>query len=149
MNVSGPLLMLFLTAACTVSGEVESRAVWQLGYMIWCVQPGVNPMKYNNSGCYCGLGGKGTPVDEVDQCCKVHDDCYGAHMKNPARSSIFLTPYTLPYRYPCSKDKVTCSASNGECQAALCECDRAAAVCFAQAKHNPEKKDMDQKLCEK
>ncbi|OPL33025.1 hypothetical protein AM593_00911, partial [Mytilus galloprovincialis] len=28
-------------------------------------------------GCYCGIGGDGTPVDGMDRCCQVHDKCYG------------------------------------------------------------------------
>ncbi|MEQ2188811.1 hypothetical protein GOODEAATRI_018732, partial [Goodea atripinnis] len=31
-------------------------AVWQFGKMISCAQPGVNPLAYNEYGCWCGLG---------------------------------------------------------------------------------------------
>ncbi|XP_073322474.1 phospholipase A2-like [Pagrus major] len=148
MNVSGPLLMLLLTA-CTVSGERRARAIWQFGDMIECVQPGVDPINYNNYGCYCGLGGKGTPVDDLDRCCKVHDDCYGAQMEIPECSGFFDKPYFIIYDYTCSERKVTCSATNNKCQKAACECDRAAAHCFARVKYNPEHKNLDQKLCEK
>ncbi len=52
--------------ACVVSGAVPPKAVWQFGSMIQCAQPGVNPLKYNEYGCWCGLGGGGTPRDELD-----------------------------------------------------------------------------------
>jgi RHS repeat-associated protein len=41
-----------------------------------------NPVRHadryglNVHGNYCGPGGKGTPVDSADACCKSHDDCY-------------------------------------------------------------------------
>nr|BAF30486.1 phospholipase A2 [Pagrus major] len=151
MNVSGPLLMLLLTA-CTVSVEKSARSGRQFRYMINCVQPDVTALMYNNYGCHCGLGGKGTPVDDLDRCCKVHDDCYKASMKSPECSGFFrflLEPKSIHYWYTCSARRVTCSATNNKCKAAACECDRAAAHCFAQAKYNPEHKHVDQKLCEK
>lgn len=52
--------------ACMVSGALLPKALWQFGNMISCVQPGVSPLKYNDYGCWCGLGGKGSPRDEVD-----------------------------------------------------------------------------------
>ncbi len=62
------LMVVFcLSAACTVSGGLLPKALWQFGGMIQCAQPGVNPLIYNDYGCWCGLGGGGTPQDEVDQ----------------------------------------------------------------------------------
>ncbi|KAM8759874.1 phospholipase A2-like [Acanthopagrus schlegelii] len=149
MNLSGPLLLLLLTAACTVGGQKESRAFWHFGKMIRCVQPGVNPLKYNNYGCYCGLGGQGTPVDEVDQCCKVHDACYRAQMRNPQCQGFFKKPYLIHYQQKCSQRRPTCSASNDRCQAAACECDRRAALCFARAKYIPGHKNLNKRFCRK
>lgn len=53
--------------ACMVSGALMPMAFWQFGKMIQCTQPGVNPLKYNDYGCWCGLGGQGTPKDELDR----------------------------------------------------------------------------------
>ncbi|XP_030272159.1 phospholipase A2-like isoform X1 [Sparus aurata] len=141
MNLSGPLLLLLLTAACVVSGQRGSRAFWQFGNMIRCVQSGVNPFKYNNYGSYCGLRRRGTPVDEVDLCCKVHDECYAAQMRNSRCRGFFSQPYR--YQYSCSGGQPTCSATNDCCKAAACECDRKAALCLAWTRHNPEHKNLD------
>ncbi|XP_073322540.1 phospholipase A2-like [Pagrus major] len=152
MNVSGPLLMLLLTAACTVSDRGGGRSLWDFKNLINCVQPHVNFHKYIDYGCYCGYGGKGTPVDDLDRCCKVHDDCYGVQMNDPECSGVWsflLSPYTLPYAYTCSRRKVTCSKTNNKCQAIACKCDRAAAYCFARAKYNPEHWNLDQRFCQK
>lgn len=42
------------------------RSALNFGAMIWCAV-GRNPLDYNNYGCFCGLGGGGTPVDNVDR----------------------------------------------------------------------------------
>lgn len=56
-----------LPAVCAACAESPPRAVWQFGKMITCVQPNVNPLVYNNYGCYCGFSGSGSPIDQIDQ----------------------------------------------------------------------------------
>ncbi|XP_030273035.1 phospholipase A2 isoform X2 [Sparus aurata] len=143
MNVSGPLLLLL--TACMVSGAMLPRALWQFGSMIQCAQPGVNPLLYNDYGCWCGFGGTGTPLDDLDMCCKVHDNCYKASRLTPGCTAIADLPYVLVYDHTCSNQQVTCSATNNKCQAAVCECDRVAAHCFAQNQYNPDNKNVDKK----
>uniref|UniRef100_A0A665TLC0 Phospholipase A2 n=1 Tax=Echeneis naucrates TaxID=173247 RepID=A0A665TLC0_ECHNA len=126
-----------------VHGAQLPMALWQFGRMIECAQPGINSLKYNNYGCWCGFGGGGTPLDEVDRCCKVHDECYEASRKTPGCTSLSDLPYVIAYDFTCSDEQVTCSATNDKCEAAVCECDQVAAHCFAQAKYNPENKDID------
>ncbi|XP_072244521.1 phospholipase A2 [Leuresthes tenuis] len=140
MNVTAPLLLLLLTT-CVASGAHLSKALWQFGKMIICVQPGVNPLAYNEYGCWCGFGGRGTPVDDVDNCCKAHDKCYEQSRNIPECTGIADLPYIIDYNYTCSNQRVTCSAANDSCQAAVCECDRVAAHCFARYEYNPENKN--------
>ncbi|XP_036000474.1 phospholipase A2-like isoform X1 [Fundulus heteroclitus] len=145
MNMKAFLLLL---AACMVSGGHLPIAVWQFGEMITCAQPGVNPLAYNEYGCWCGLGGGGTPVDDVDRCCEVHDKCYQSSRKIPGCEGIFDLPHIIAYDFSCSNKQVHCSAAtNDKCQAAVCECDRVAAHCFARHTYNPDNKYLDPKFC--
>lgn len=130
--------------------ELDKRSVIQLGEMIQCVIPGSQPLlQYSNYGCYCGPGGSGTPVDELDRCCQVHDQCYGDAKKHPKCRKVIDSPYTMIYKYNCDKSskKITCGNNNSECGMFICECDRVAAECFSTAPYNPQYKNMNQKRC--
>ncbi|KAJ1142538.1 hypothetical protein NDU88_008852 [Pleurodeles waltl] len=57
---------------------------------------------YTTYGCYCGLGGRGQPVDATDRCCRSHDCCY---IKLEARG---CKPKTDSYRFSMSGGNVAC-----------------------------------------
>ncbi|KAF7694821.1 phospholipase A2 [Silurus meridionalis] len=146
MHLFWIVLWTTVSVACA---ETPPRALWQFGNMITCMQPGVNPLIYNNYGCYCGFSGSGSPIDQIDQCCMVHDKCYETARKLPECPSIVDLPYVKVYKYNCSDKIITCSASNDKCQAAVCDCDRVAANCFAQHHHayNPDNKTPPAGAC--
>ncbi|EDO38422.1 predicted protein [Nematostella vectensis] len=52
------------------------RSLFQLANMMKCLIPQRPWAKYVAYGCYCGPGGEGIPVDDVDRCCQAHDTCY-------------------------------------------------------------------------
>ncbi|XP_055253238.1 putative inactive group IIC secretory phospholipase A2 isoform X3 [Moschus berezovskii] len=49
---------------------------WQFQRMVKHITGRSAFFSYYGYGCYCGLGGKGTPVDNTDRCCLAHDCCY-------------------------------------------------------------------------
>ncbi|MGH0188757.1 UNVERIFIED_CONTAM: hypothetical protein FKN15_031284 [Acipenser sinensis] len=121
------------------------RALWQFGNVIKCAVSTNNPFKYNDYGCWCGFGGSGTPVDQVDSCCKAHDMCYRESRSIPACRPLVDSPYITVYDYTCTNKQVTCDSSNSACQKFICECDRVAAHCFSQAPYNEQFKGFDKK----
>ncbi|XP_072353721.1 phospholipase A2 isoform X1 [Scyliorhinus torazame] len=106
------LLVVVLVAAPVVAAESRSRqfkALWQFRGMILCTIPDSIPLlDFSNYGCYCGIGGSGNPVDELDKCCQTHDNCYGDALKLKSCWPIFDNPYTKGYSYTCSQNTITC-----------------------------------------
>ncbi|VVC37099.1 Phospholipase A2 domain,Phospholipase A2, aspartic acid active site,Phospholipase A2, histidine [Cinara cedri] len=98
------------------------RSVYQLYNMVVCAT-GCNPLAYLGYGCYCGFLGSGSPVDPIDNCCKMHDWCYDS-----ADCPMFLEYFT-PYVWTCYNKKPLCSLGGG-CSQRLCECDQQLAVCL-------------------
>ncbi|XP_019959066.2 phospholipase A2-like isoform X2 [Paralichthys olivaceus] len=127
------------------------RALHQFRKMIQCTMPGSKPiLNYADYGCYCGYGGNGTAVDDLDRCCQVHDNCYGDAMQLDECWSILDNPYTKVYSYSCEEANktVTCGKDNNNCEMFICECDRKAAECFARSPWIPEHEHMPSDHCQ-
>ncbi|XP_004592139.2 phospholipase A2 [Ochotona princeps] len=141
------VLAALLTVGAADSG-VAPRNLLQFRGMIQCTIPGSSPyLEFNGYGCYCGLGGSGTPVDELDKCCQTHDNCYTEAQKLSSCKTLVDNPYTNSYSYSCSGTTVTCSSSNNACEAFICNCDRNAAICFSKAPYNDKYKNWSNKNC--
>ncbi|XP_055511215.1 phospholipase A2-like [Leucoraja erinacea] len=144
------LLLVLLLPGClppgVAGGDTESlqpRDLWRFNKLIKCAIPGSIPLlTFNNYGCYCGLGGQGEPVDDLDRCCQTHDKCYGAASKMGC--TFLKNPKAVGYKFTCSEKTVTCDSKNNKCAKFVCECDSNAAACFAKAfpTYNPKYKGM-------
>ncbi|XP_007906920.1 phospholipase A2, minor isoenzyme-like [Callorhinchus milii] len=142
-------LVLALLFAGALGENFGPNAVWQFRNMIRCALPTSRPLlDYSDYGCYCGFGGYGTPVDDLDRCCHVHDYCYEEVGDIDECWPIRDNPYTTIYSYSCSGKKIICSSDNDPCAEAICECDRQAALCFAKSPYNEDYKRLDtEKFC--
>ncbi|XP_063207186.1 phospholipase A2 [Chroicocephalus ridibundus] len=140
------LALLFLLSVGAACAAVSPRAVWEFRSMLKCTIPGSHPLlDFGDYGCYCGLGGQGTPVDELDRCCQVHDNCYSQAKKLDSCRFLIDNPYTKTYSFSCSPGQIKCQSTNNECEMFICNCDRTAAMCFAKAPYNPEYVKLDTK----
>ncbi|XP_071973845.1 phospholipase A2, minor isoenzyme-like isoform X1 [Engystomops pustulosus] len=140
-----PLLVAVCFSTVTlVSGQPQYRNLLQFRKIIKCIIPDSRPLnEYNGYGCYCGFGGSGTPVDELDKCCQIHDECYGQYKSIKNCNIIFDNPYTEFYSYSCNDNTVTCNSNNNACEMHICECDKQAALCFSQASYNELHKNLE------
>ncbi|GAB6029336.1 hypothetical protein CHUAL_005105 [Chamberlinius hualienensis] len=109
---------------------------------IAALKTGRNPLDFINYGRYCGLGGSGYALDETDNCCKLHDECY-TQVKNTHECSNLSDGfyYFLGYSWEKSEDgDVRCVAANdtalGLCSADLCQCDVDIVHCIASTPYN-------------
>ncbi|XP_033636209.1 phospholipase A2 AP-PLA2-II-like [Asterias rubens] len=112
---------------------------------------------YDGYGCWCGLGGKGTPRDGTDQCCKIHDKCYeAADGLCPFSYYKYIVLY-ISSTYDCDTPNARATCMKAEdysssrwwtkCSEAICECDRAAAECFAASAFDETYKNWDKDSC--
>nr|Q9PUH6.1 RecName: Full=Basic phospholipase A2 S10-58F; Short=svPLA2; AltName: Full=ASPLA8; AltName: Full=Phosphatidylcholine 2-acylhydrolase; Flags: Precursor [Austrelaps superbus]AAD56557.1 phospholipase A2 [Austrelaps superbus] len=139
-----PAHLLVLLAVCVsllgaASIPPQPLNLVQFSYLIQCANHGSRATwHYTDYGCYCGKGGSGTPVDELDRCCKTHDDCYTEAGKKGCYPKLTL------YSWKCTGKAPTCNSKTG-CKRTVCDCDATAAKCFAKAPYNNKNYNIDTK----
>nr|AAZ22649.1 scutoxin precursor [Notechis scutatus] len=140
-----PAHLLVLLAVCVsllgaASIPPQPLNLVQFSYLIQCANHGRRPTwHYMDYGCYCGAGGSGTPVDELDRCCKIHDDCYD----EAGKKGCF--PKMSAYDYYCGENGPYCRNIEKKCLRFVCDCDVEAAFCFAKAPYNNANWNIDTK----
>ncbi|KAM3920744.1 phospholipase A2, minor isoenzyme-like [Leptodactylus fuscus] len=114
----------------------QKRGVLDLVVTLWCYRNRLQVplLGINLYGCYCGTGGTGGAVDDVDRCCLLHDCCY-------RYSRIDLQCYSKIkwqfYHFSCGPSHTQCHSPT-LCSRVACECDKQFAECLTKAK--PKKK---------
>ncbi|CAL4161846.1 unnamed protein product, partial [Meganyctiphanes norvegica] len=113
----------------TSSGFRERRGILQMFSQLLCVQSTCSPHRYVGYGCYCGVGGRGLPVDDIDSCCMEHDNCYGF-----VQLRCHLLDYiTTEYTWTCFRGRVLCltrGSNKSDCYEQLCRCDESFVKCL-------------------
>ncbi|XP_043562322.1 basic phospholipase A2 F17-like [Chiloscyllium plagiosum] len=125
-------LCLCPTAEQRPGATRQRRGLFDMAMTLWCYRSklGISLLKLHNYGCYCGTGGSSRPVDQVDQCCFLHDCCY-------YHTRVILGCHSQvkwsTYNFTCKKAQTECKGQT-VCTRMSCECDRAFAECLSRAK---------------
>uniref|UniRef100_A0A8C3W639 Phospholipase A2 n=1 Tax=Catagonus wagneri TaxID=51154 RepID=A0A8C3W639_9CETA len=96
---------------------------WQFQKMVKHITGQSALFSYYGYGCYCGLGGKGTPVDDTDRCCLAHDCCYDR------LKQLSCQPVLNGYQFHVINRTVVCDCL---CGLRACECDKQSAYYFKE-----------------
>ncbi|KAH9490425.1 hypothetical protein Btru_034847 [Bulinus truncatus] len=92
-------------------------------------------------GCYCGLGGKGKPLDGIDRCCQVHDGCY-------EEKGVGCNTYFVDNKFECRDNRCECKDSpTSGCAYDICRCDVQFGECLISEVFNQSNANHNKKLC--
>ncbi|XP_006145255.1 putative inactive group IIC secretory phospholipase A2 [Tupaia chinensis] len=130
------IAVLIVVISCWMAPTRSS--FWQFQRMVKHVTGRSAFFSYNGYGCYCGLGGKGVPVDDTDRCCLAHDCCYEKLKESGCQ------PVLNSYRFHVANGTVVCGCTLSPgvgclCGLKACECDKRSVYCFRDSLPTYEK----------
>ncbi|KFO19189.1 Putative inactive group IIC secretory phospholipase A2 [Fukomys damarensis] len=130
------IAIFIVFVSCLTAPTLSS--FWQFQRMVKHITGRSAFLSYYGYGCYCGLGGKGVPVDDTDRCCRAHDCCY------KKLKEFGCQPLLNSYRFHILNGSVVCGCSpgpSGSCLCGLkaCECDKRSVYCFKDSLPTYEK----------
>ena len=104
------------------------RALLQMFSQLVCERGDCHPYRYLGHGCYCGAGGRGPPLDDIDECCRQHDNCYN----KISTLCTLINPFINNYGWKCISGQSTCHSfkSKNDCIHQLCNCDKVFSSCI-------------------
>ncbi|GMR48551.1 hypothetical protein PMAYCL1PPCAC_18746, partial [Pristionchus mayeri] len=120
-------ILLFLFSLSSSSSRIINYAGYQLDDMAIC-ELGWPISDYNHYGCACSLLIRLAAVDQVDECCEKHNECYDA-----SRSACgSVSPNFVYYSYRCDgqQAQTTCKDSIHSCAGYVCNCDKSMMDCL-------------------
>lgn len=91
---------------------------------------GLDPTDYIPYGNWCGYGGQGKPIDLIDECCRVHDNCYGLSEKECSNEQVHI----IQYMWKINNETIICE-DDSTCEYSVCKCDKEVVECIAQNNH--------------
>ena len=120
---------LFVLASCADDrvGTVEQHEKSQFVWIVAKILGGGTGYTLRNYGCHCGLGNADYTiwVDEVDNCCRIHDEAYlaapGVAQGCDCNSKV--------YQYSTATGAVVCAEMQDACATHCCEADKAFVEC--------------------
>uniref|UniRef100_A0A8C8XHU1 Phospholipase A2 n=1 Tax=Panthera leo TaxID=9689 RepID=A0A8C8XHU1_PANLE len=119
---------------CLVFSAGGGGSFWQFQRMVKYITGRSAFFSYYGYGCYCGLGGKGTPVDDTDRCCLAHDCCYEKLKR------FGCQPVLNSYQFHIANGSVACDPGvSCLCGLRACESDKESAYCFRESLPTYEK----------
>ncbi|XP_038642098.1 basic phospholipase A2-like [Scyliorhinus canicula] len=141
--------ILIVLGAIWIPAQGYVRIMMNVERIVRCLDPALPYHLDSNYGCFCRVGVNGNqPVDDIDRCCQVHENCYREAGMMGCDGNYLLFRVTCENGIPKCENLWKVHVKRG-CVQKVCDCDIAAALCIKENsdKRNPKFVGYDQSLC--